>query len=135
VSREYEVHGIAVPETLHLLHELLARVTREHPELSGDDLMLFETAVIEIAGNVVEHGEPQGEVTWSFRFHVLPDRIEAHLVDAGQEVPGAAPPEAPDEWSEGGRGLLVAQAALDDLTYRRRDGQNIWRMTRLRRSA
>src|SRR5262249_55341947 len=118
-----------------LLHELLARVAREHPELAADDLMLFETAVIEIAGNVVEHGEPQGEVIWSFRLHVLPDRLDAHLVDAGLEVPDAEPREEPDEWSEGGRGLILAQAALDDLSYRRQDGQNIWRMTRLRRSA
>jgi serine/threonine-protein kinase RsbW len=135
VNGEYEVHGIAVPETLHLLHELLARVAQEHPGLAEDDLMLFETAVIEIAGNVVEHGEPQGEVIWSFRLHVLPDRLEAHLVDAGQEVRRAEPSEEPDQWDENGRGMLVAQAALDDLTYRREDGQNLWRMTRLRRPA
>jgi serine/threonine-protein kinase RsbW len=135
MAGEYDLHGLAVPETLHLLHELMERVAEEHPELADDDLMLLETAVIEIAGNVVEHGRPHGEVTWTFGLRVLPDRLEARLVDAGQEVTGSDAPDAPDELSEGGRGLLVAKAALDDLSYRREDGQNIWRMTRMRHPA
>jgi hypothetical protein len=50
--------------------------------------MMFETAVIEVAGNVVEHRRPPGHVTWAFRLSVLGDRLEARLSDSGEEYPG-----------------------------------------------
>ena len=49
----------------YLLRDLLEAVGREHPDLDRGALMLFETAVIEVAGNVVEHGRPPGQVQWS----------------------------------------------------------------------
>jgi serine/threonine-protein kinase RsbW len=60
VTGDYLLEGLAVPESLNLLHDLLERVGREHPDLDAGDLMMFETAVIEVAGNVVEHGRPPG---------------------------------------------------------------------------
>lgn len=136
VTGEYTLDGLAVPETLNLLHDLLARVGREHPGVAAEDLSLFETAVIEIAGNVVEHGLPRGEVTYGLRLVVRPDRLEGTLWESGGPVPEAehwAAGELPDEWSEGGRGLVLADTVLDDLDYQRVAGGNRWRMTRLRR--
>jgi serine/threonine-protein kinase RsbW len=134
MTGEYVLEGLAVPESLDLLHDLLERVGREHPDLDGGDLMLFETAVIEVAGNVVEHGRPPGGVAWTFRLSVLPDRLEATLSDSGEEYPGGTwGTTMPDDpMQETGRGLPLATAVLDDLGYRRTAGANQWTMLRHR---
>jgi len=133
MTGDYVLEGLAVPESLNLLHDLLDRVSREHPDVDSADLMLFETAVIEVAGNVVEHGHPPGKVTWAFRIEIHPDRLEASLSDSGEEYPGGTwGTQMPDPMKETGRGLALATAVLDSLTYERRDDANHWRMQRLR---
>lgn len=134
MTGDYLLEGLAVPESLNLLHDLLDRVGREHPEIDSADLMLFETAVIEVAGNVVEHGRPQGSVAWTFRLEVLEDRLEARLSDRGEEYPGGTwgTTMPADPMQEDGRGLALATAVLDDLSYERRDDANHWRMVRER---
>ena len=133
MTGEYVLEGLAVPESLNLLHDLLDRVGRDHPDVDSADLMLFETAVIEVAGNVVEHGHPPGKVSWAFRIEIRPDRLEAALSDSGEEYPGGTwGTGMPDPMQETGRGLALATAVLDSLTYERRDDANHWRMQRLR---
>jgi serine/threonine-protein kinase RsbW len=134
MTGEYLLQGLAVPESLNLLHDLLEEVGREHPDLDPGDLMLFETAVIEVAGNVVEHGQPQGRVSWTFRLAVLPDRLEGSLSDSGEEYPGGTwGTEMPDDLlQEDGRGLALATAVLDRLDYRRADDVNHWTMLKQR---
>lgn len=138
---DYEVASLAVPESLDLLHGLLEQVSREHPDVAADDLMMFETAIIEIAGNVVEHGRPPGRVVYEFRLDVLPDRLEAELADSGDAfahhdtdvsdvVDGARLPD--DPLDESGRGLFLADAVLDELRYSRTRGRNLWTMVRRR---
>jgi serine/threonine-protein kinase RsbW len=134
MTGEYLLEGLAVPDSLNLLHDLLDRVSREHPDIDSADLMLFETAVIEVAGNVVEHGRPPGSVTWSFRIEIGADQLEASLSDSGEEYPGGTwGTEMPaDPMQESGRGLALATAVLDSLTYDRRGDANHWQMTRRR---
>ena len=130
MTGDYVLEGLAVPESLNLLHDLLERVGREHPDLDAGDLMMFETAVIEVAGNVVEHGRPRGDVTWAFRLSVLPDRLDAQLSDSGEEYPGGTWGTAmpTDLLQEDGRGLALATAVLDSLEYERSDTANHWTM-------
>jgi serine/threonine-protein kinase RsbW len=130
MAGDYTVHGLAGPESLGLLHELLERVAADHPEVSPDDLMLLETAVIEIAGNVVEHGRPPGEVRYVFELAVRRDRLEATLSDSGEAVRDPVGGAMPDDSAETGRGLPLARAALDELTYVRGDDGNRWRMVK-----
>ena len=133
MTGDYVLEGLAVPESLNLLHALLERVGQEHPDIDAADLMMFETAVIEVAGNVVEHGRPHGRVTWAFRLSVLPDRLEGELSDSGEEYPGGTWGPMPDDLlQEDGRGLALATAVLDRLDYRRSDGVNHWTMLRHR---
>ena len=134
MTGDYVLEGLAVPESLNLLHDLLERAGREHPDLDAGDLMMFETAVIEVAGNVVEHGRPHGRVTWAFRLSVLEDRLEARLSDSGEEYPGGTWGTAmpTDLLQEEGRGLALATAVLNSLDYERSDGANHWTMVRRR---
>lgn len=131
MTGDYLLDGLAVPDSLNLLHELLEQVGGEHPELTASDLMLFETAVIEVAGNVVEHGKPPGEVSWTFRLAVRADRLEGTLSDSGEEYPGGAwGTDMPDTMEEDGRGLALATAVLDSLVYERAGDVNEWTMVR-----
>lgn len=75
-ERVYTLEGFAVPEQIGAVHDLLAQAAHDHPELDPTDVMLFETAVIEIANNVVEYGQPEGEVRWRFTIQVRPEEIE-----------------------------------------------------------
>lgn len=132
-EREYVIEALAVPETIGDLHEMLALVGRENSDVVDMDLMMFETAVIEIAANVVEHGRPEGQVFYTFRLVLLDDRIEASLSDSGDELydkPLIA--TLPDEMAERGRGLALAEAVLDELVYERLGGRNTWTMVKLR---
>ena len=134
MTGDYVLEGLAVPESLNLLHDLLERVGREQPDLDRRDLMMFETAVIEVAGNVVEHGRPPGDVVWTFRLSVLPDRLEGVLSDSGEKYPGGTWGTAmpSDLLQEDGRGLALATAVLDSLEYERAAAANHWTMLRRR---
>jgi serine/threonine-protein kinase RsbW len=131
MTGDYVLDGLAVPDSLDLLHDLLEQVGVEHPELAASDVMLFEAAVIEVAGNVVEHGKPPGEVRWQFRLAVRPDRLEGTLSDSGEEYPGGAwGTDMPDLMDEDGRGLALATAVLESLVYQRSGEVNEWTMVR-----
>ena len=129
-SKEYVLEGFAVPDQLDAVHTLLARAADEHPELDPMDVMLFETAIIEIANNVVEYGRPEGEVRWKFTIRVRKDEIEADLDDTGQTFTPAHGKPMPGEDAEGGRGLPIAEALLDRIEFERMEDVNHWRMVR-----
>jgi serine/threonine-protein kinase RsbW len=128
--KEYVLEGFAVPDQLDAVHALLAQAAGEHPKLDPTDVMLFETAVIEIANNVVEYGRPEGEVRWKFAIRVREDEIEAELDDTGQTFTPEQGKGMPGEDAEGGRGLPIAEAVLDQIEFKRMDDTNHWRMVR-----
>jgi len=132
MAGEYRVDTLAVPETLNLLHDLLDRVRDDHPDVQRTDLMLFETAVIEITNNVVEHGSPPGTIRYSFSLDVQTDRLLGRLRDGGPPLKATTRP-MPGTDSENGRGLALARVALDDLEYERVGDHNEWTMVRRRR--
>ncbi|WP_269302460.1 ATP-binding protein [Aeromicrobium sp. HA] len=127
---DLSLRGWAVPDGLEELHDLFERARSAHPEVEGAAFMMLETAVIEIAGNVVEHGRPSGRVQWSFELRVLPEVLEGVLSDDGQEYEGDLSTVMPDLMSESGRGLALAWAALDSLDYAREGDHNVWTMRR-----
>ncbi|HYO41126.1 MAG TPA: ATP-binding protein [Nocardioidaceae bacterium] len=133
MAGEYHVEGLAVPESLDLLHALLDRVRNEHGEIDPTELMLFETAIIEIHGNVVQHGRPEGQVLYTFDLEVSEVMLVGVLADNGEAVPDLSGQEGlVGEDAESGRGLGLARAALDELGFVRRDHQNTWRMVKKR---
>ena len=132
MAGEYHLDGLAVPESLELLHDLLDEVRRDRPDLDPDALSMFETAIVEIHGNVIEHGRPEGNVLYDFTLHVQEDRLVGVLWDDGQGAPDLSEVDSlPDEVSESGRGLWLARATLSDLAFDRVDGRNRWTLTRL----
>ncbi|MCL1869300.1 MAG: ATP-binding protein [Promicromonosporaceae bacterium] len=128
----YVAEGFAVPEELDTVHALLAQAAADHPDVDPTDVMLFETAVIEIANNVVEYGKPEGEVRWRLELSIDDERIAAELYDTGQEFTPGMGAAMPGEDAESGRGLPLAEAVLDKIELERVDDTNHWRMVRRR---
>lgn len=129
-GEEFTIEGWAVPDGLEDLHDLVEGARTAHPEVEADAFMMMETAVIEIAGNVVEHGLPPGQVWWSFTLRVRPEHVEGVLADDGQQYEGDLSSVMPDPLAESGRGIALARAALDQLHYAHTGGKNVWTMRR-----
>lgn len=127
----YHSSGRATVDGLGVLHDLLERARGEHPEVEPLDLAMLETALIEIVGNVVEHGMPPGGLHYEFWLEVSGDELRGLLVETGDPVVVEPHDLAGDGLAESGRGLPLARAALTDFRYERRsDGTNAWTMTR-----
>ena len=107
------------------------------PRWSEVDASMIEMAIIEIAGNVVQHGHPPGQVIYAFELEVHPDRIVGVLADTGSAVPDLSSIDEglPDDLAENGRGLWLAKATLDELDYVRVGDRNTWRLVRNRTGA
>jgi serine/threonine-protein kinase RsbW len=127
------------PEALDQVHALVARLCDAAPT-SMIDRIRFETAVIEIANNILEHSrrtDPPSDEPRSFDIvlHGRPDKLTAEFRDDGRPV--VIDFEAismPDEDAEAGRGLALALATVDEVTHEHQEGLNIWRIV-CRRSA
>jgi serine/threonine-protein kinase RsbW len=126
----------ARPEVLDALHDLLGRAWARCPSVAGDDRMRVELAVAEIAANIVEHTAGDGiHIDMSADVVVHGDRVEVGLSDTGQEVSVdfAAAGLPDDELAESGRGMALARAVVDEVSYRREGERNRWRIMRRRR--
>ena len=134
-GHHYELSGLAVPESLDLVQDLLARVRGEHTDIDETDLTLFETAIAEIHGNVVRHGRPPGQVVYAFTLTVRPDRLVGFLADTGAPAPDLSAVSVADDLAETGRGMWLARAAVDELEYARSGDRNTWKLVRLRGEA
>lgn len=120
----------AEPASLDVVQDALARLW----EQEGVDPVLamrFETGLVEITANVIEHSfdadHPGREFT--LVVDVGADELRAELRDNG--VPAAvdlSEVTLPGEDAESGRGLAMALATLDELTHEHRDGLNLWRL-------
>ncbi|MGY1716541.1 ATP-binding protein [Geodermatophilus sp. SYSU D01106] len=115
----------ARPESIGPVHDLLAALWAGEDGIGDATRVRFETAVAEIAANIVEHAAASGARELELRLRGLPDRVEAVFEDDGGPVapqPGGWPPDD----AERGRGLELARAAVDALSYERAGDRNRW---------
>jgi serine/threonine-protein kinase RsbW len=121
----------APPDDVDTVHELLAIVWADAPSISDMDRISFETALIEVASNVIRHADSGTGVTCTLTIETFDDHIEATLSDTGEpgnvQLVGRA---MPDELSESGRGIALVQALVHELDYDRTGGLNHWRLLR-----
>jgi anti-sigma regulatory factor (Ser/Thr protein kinase) len=125
------------------IHAALARfwpsAAAEGAEPAAEWRAAFETAVMEVAGNVLRHAYPPGHKPGNVKLQLrlYDDRVEALLTDRG--IPFEEPPALAADLAdldvldlpEGGYGLSIARAALDRLEYSRlARGANRWRLVK-----
>jgi serine/threonine-protein kinase RsbW len=127
----------ARPESLDLVHPALDQLWSVHEEIPEHDRFRFETAVVEVFANIVEHAfreDADLPATQEARrldlvLAVRSGAVEADFSDNGLPVAlDLSGVTMPDPDAESGRGLAMAIASLDDLSYERREGRNRWRL-------
>lgn len=117
-------------ESVEAVHDLLLEWFEEVGDVDPRVRFAFETAVVEIAGNIVEHTvAARGAEGRHFTVELVAD--EAALTATFQD--DAQPAELDlsavtmaEEGAEDGRGLALALASVDRLEYRHEGGRNIW---------
>ena len=120
--------------SLEEIHDLVASLWERQPRFPAADRLRFETAVIEVAGNIVTHaaaGRSSGrEVTVELTLTASPDSATACFRDDGGVAElDLASERMPDALAECGRGIALTRALADDLTYERSGSANIWTLT------
>ncbi len=134
-----ELSAPADPETMDLVHAVLEQLWAVHEDVSERDRARFETAVMEILGNIIEHayqlddGAPPTAADSLRRFDIVIAATRGELVasfgDNGMPIAlDLSNIAMPDADAESGRGLALAAAAVDDLAYERVEGRNHWRL-------
>ena len=140
---EHVLRVSARPESLARVHELLTGLWADD-EMPAADRMHFDTAVAEVAANIVEHATRGQDVTLVLRVSGWPDRVEARFEDDGAEADvdltqvSMPEPGDPDDLgavlalAEDGPRLALARAAVDELVYEREGTTNRWYLVRRR---
>ncbi|MDK8173645.1 ATP-binding protein [Curtobacterium citreum] len=115
------------PDDVTAVHTFLADVWASEPDVSTEDRMALELALVELASNVVEHGAAGGAVSCSLRLDVDPSEVRVRLTDDGVPVPvDPAKAHLPEGLAESGRGLALVQMVVEDLRYERVGDENRW---------
>lgn len=119
-------------ESLEAVHDLLASWW---PDIDGLDTRVrfaFETAVAEIAGNIIEHSHGlAGAEGRRFTLELTADDALLQAVFQDNGIPAGVDLSTvtmADVDEEGGRGLALTLASIDVLDYRYEGGRNIWRL-------
>ncbi len=129
----HELHVCVDPDCLRKVHSLLAAMWATSTDVSELDRIMFETAVMEIAANIVQHAPDKDPTKCNLILEVYPERLDALFKDDGRMVlVNVNEAEMPHALAESGRGLAIAKAAVDVLKYERHNGDNIWKLSRTR---
>ncbi|MCS5733830.1 ATP-binding protein [Herbiconiux daphne] len=121
------------PDDVDAVHEFLETVWAQNPGVSEFERMAFETALIELASNVIQHAAGVTGVTCVLSVTADENGLAATLADTADEGGIVLlDREMPDELSESGRGIALIQALVDELNYERVDERNVWTITRAR---
>lgn len=130
---ERSLHACVDPQCLDKVHQLVAQLWTEATDVSEIDRTLFELAVLEVAGNIVQHSVSDEMIICNLRLQVYDRRLDAMFLDSAQEVSvDLTVAEMPNEMAESGRGLAITISAVDELSYQREGSLNCWRLSRTR---
>lgn len=123
----HHLRAAAGPDLLGPVHELLARLWADEPDVPAASRLRFETAVAEVAANIAEHGAAAGARRVTLELFRADGVLEAVFEDDGgaASLPPEDAPPPPDD-AERGRGLLMARTALDSLQHQRDGATNRW---------
>lgn len=115
------------PDDIELVHDLLDSLFGERADVGARDRMEFETALVELVSNVIQHAVSTTAVICRLVVTVDDEALRAELVDTA-DPPGVdtGPREMPDAFAESGRGIALIQALVTDFDYERTASRNLW---------
>lgn len=135
-THETSLRFSSPPTDVNAVHDFLERVWQADPDIDEMDKMAFETALIELASNVIQHAATGDGVTCVMSVSSENGVLRARFSDtaeAGEFKMRVA--SMPDELAESGRGLAFMQMLVDDVRYERVGDRNVWSLTKKRASA
>jgi serine/threonine-protein kinase RsbW len=131
IEATLELHS--PPDDLDTVHDYIQRVWTEHPDLDDMDKLMFETALVELAANIIQHANGGRGVEGTLSIAVTEERIRCEITDSsGASNVALAAREMPDEAAESGRGIAFIQRLVDVLHYERRNATNMWMIEKIR---
>ncbi|ROQ04329.1 serine/threonine-protein kinase RsbW [Rathayibacter sp. PhB93] len=115
------------PDDIELVHDLLDSLFGERADVGARDRMEFETALVELVSNVIQHAVSTTAVLCRLVVTVDDEALRAELVDTA-DPPGVdtGPREMPEAFAESGRGIALIQALVTDFDYERTASRNLW---------
>lgn len=115
------------PGVLGEVHCALDRAWVQHGDVPASIRISVATAVAEIGANIVQYADGGRPVNLRMEIDVAPHRVTVVFTDDGK--PAAVDLNSlsfPDCGAQHGRGLALASAVLDGLSYRRDESRNHW---------
>lgn len=126
------VEGVAEPPVLDALHDAFARLWAATPAVPTGERARLETAVLELASNVIRHGVPAGAMPVHVHAVLCAGRewLHAEVSDDGAPLDVDLEAALPPDTATSGRGLLLVRRAVDSVTLTRVGDRNVWRLAR-----
>jgi serine/threonine-protein kinase RsbW len=120
-------------DNVDLVHGFLEQLWSDRSDITDLDRMAFETALIELVSNVIEHADGGQGVTCVITVTVNDNTLVAKLSDTAEagEIQVVGRP-MPSTDAESGRGIALIQMLVDDLQYERVGENNLWSISRNR---
>ena len=114
-------------DDINVVHAYIERVWAEHDNLDMMDRLRFETALIELAANVIQHADDGNGIIADISIEIDGDSIRGTISDSSPAgMVDLAMRDMPDELAESGRGIAFIQRLVDVFHYERRDDENLW---------
>jgi serine/threonine-protein kinase RsbW len=121
---------VVPPNDVDEVHDSVDDLWHLNPDLGTGERIRFETALLELAGNVIEHAEGNERLVCGLTLRRTSTTLEAVLSDSGGEVqvPFRTVMPDPEEMAESGRGIAMIELLMDDFSYERDPEGNRWRL-------
>lgn len=124
------------PDGVDVVHAALTSLWTERGDIDEMDRMMFETALIELVANVIQHGTSATAIVCRVEITADDDLLRAVLIDSADPPDiDDRPRQMPDEFAESGRGLAFVQALVDDFRHHRAAASNVWTISKRRAAA
>jgi serine/threonine-protein kinase RsbW len=104
----------------------LARRRALDPELLAD----LKLALTEACSNSIRHAYDDGSGTVEVRYELAADRLSIEVLDEGSGFDPEAPTTAEDELDEGGLGIAIIRALVDELEIESSGSGSTLRLTK-----
>jgi serine/threonine-protein kinase RsbW len=126
--------GPATGQTVEALHGDLDTLWAEADYVAERERMAFTLAVVEAASNVVDHAVPSSPegVQLGVEIAVTPHRLKAEIYEVNAEPAHVDLDQGRpmNTLVDSGRGLELMRTLVDTVVYERRDGTNVWVLSR-----
>lgn len=119
------------PDDVDAVHKFLQTIWEENPHVPARDKDSLETAVIELATNIIQYSVAVSGVTCKIVIQTSDDRIDVTIADNGELIALELDEHIiPDAFSESGRGIALVKALVDGFSFDTSGNKNEWRLSK-----